>query len=247
VNQTRASVSAAKTAADRALDDARDKVDGLKDDIDDLDDDLDKWGRQLLACKPWEVAKAASLAAKIADGELKMVGLKTARDAARLALDAARAAADAAAAAVTQALAGVNQQLAAANRALDDAKRRLDDIRAQLQRVGDDIRLRSFKAARDAKNAALDQVQHELDLARLRERALLDVGAALATAVPASAFEVTAAGFSGFLDALHGGQVSLALTVRVMRGAPRTITVPFDFTAPAAGFAAIFTQVQRIL
>ncbi|MGH9885392.1 MAG: hypothetical protein ACREBE_07675, partial [bacterium] len=248
LSDARARVNADKARAQRVFDDADKKLDDIKDDLDDIKDDLKTWNRRLRNCKPWDVAKIADLGTKIAGGELKKAGLETARTAARVALDMAQAALNIAAAAVTSALSGLNQQLAAANRSLDDAKARLADVERLIQNVGNDIRLASFKAARDTKNAILNQARVELDQIRLREKALLDIGTALAgSAASVNVFEVTAASFSGFLNVLHGGKVTLTITVRVMRGAPKTFTLPFDFANPAAGITAIFTEVQKLI
>lgn len=248
LNDVRARVNAEKAKAQRAFDDAEEKLDDIKDDIDDVKDDLKTWNKRLKACKPWELDKIADLGVKIAGGELKKAGLETAKAAAKLACDAAEAALNLAAAAVNAALSGLNQQLSAANRSLDDAKDRLSDVQKLIQNVGNDIRLAGVKAARDTKNALFDQAKLALEQIRQREKALLDIGAALANAATTpGVFEVTAASFSGSLNALHGGKVTLTLTVRVMRGAPKNLAVPFDFANPAAGMASIFTQVQQLI
>lgn len=248
VSTVRGQVNRDKARAERALNDAQEQVDNLKREIDGIKDDLKTWNRRLKNCKPWEVDKIADLGLKIADGEIKKAGLETAKTAASAALSAAQAALDLATDAANSALAGVNQQLAAANRSLDDANRRMADVQRQIQKVGDDIRLTSFKAARDTKNAVFNQSKIALDRARQSEKALLDIGTAIAnTTLSTQVFEVTSAVFSGFLNALQGGRVTLVIAIKMMARPPRTLTLPFDFNNPAAGMAAIFTEVQELI
>ena len=248
VSTVRNQVNRDKARAERALNDAQGEVDDLKRSFDDIKDDLQTWNRRLRNCKPWEIDKIADLGIKIADGEIKKAGLEATKTAATAALSAAQAALDLAADAADAALAGVNQQLAAANRSLDDAKRRLADVQRQIQKVGDDIRLASFKAARDTKNALFNQAKIELDRTRQSEKALLDIGTAIANGASSTqVFEITSASFSGFLNALQGGRVMLVLAIKMMGRAQRTLTLPFDFSNPAAGMAAIFTEVQKLI
>lgn len=244
LSDTQKQVNKIKDQALKAKNNAQNQVDGLNQDIKKANDRIKSLRQRLSKCKPFELTKKAQIAAQIAAKETEKAGLITTRNGANLTLKTAKTALLQATNAANQAIKVVNNELSKANKTLDQAKQKLSDARKLFNTINRDSRVIAVKNIKKSKDTLLNQAKAKLNQINSANKKSLNMADYILREGVNRMFAVQSAAFSGTLDVIHAGKVSMTVKYNLMNGPKRSLKVSFDFKKPSNSINTIVQQLK---
>ncbi len=142
-------------------------------------------------------------------------------------------------------IAGLKMAWGTASGALKLAQEALQDVRNTVKATPPELdpELTGLKTAREATNTELIAAQGTLKAAQQALGALGSVPGYLAGASLDTLVVIDQASFSGTLDVMQGGSVTMSMTVRMMGAAPQTYSISFNFRSPMDAAQELATKL----